>query len=446
MAKRLHPFESLGYYSALCFGIGYSLAMISIIVASMEAIATEPGVLVLWVRELWPLIYVIGLVPAIYLGYVVVEIANHAVEEGLSISAVIRAGRVYTLVTLVFSVSATVESVANRQPISTPLLGVVGSLLLLTGFTIFKSEARESRLMGAVVILISIIFLYFIGFSEPPFSRVLPGGPLLSEPTLEGYALLFVAVGGVVHFLSGLKESFRRSLTEILLLAGVALFSAGLSYSGFRNMMVVIDQASRLRSLLLLVLSYLLTGASGLLGLAAVGFRFLAHIQAPLPLEELPPVAPKGLDPREALIRLMLTGEYGELLKSLEEKGVIHLINEFRAMVNKASELVSNLKENGVDVSEYVWSIESVKSRALASATKIRESEESFISELTSTMNYLKGILEALESLKNEAEKVKEYLVRLEELRREGKVSDSAYEMLKKEYERKMASLAGRKE
>jgi len=459
MAKRLYPFESLGYYSALSFGIGYSLVMISMIVAFMEEIAVEPGVLVLWVREIWPWIYVVtgltGIVSAIYLGYVVVEIANHAVEEGLSISAVTRAGRVYALVTLVFSVSATVEYVANLQPISIPLFGVVGSLLLLTGFTIFKSEARESRLMGAVVIFISIILLYFIGFSRPPhvlvpppgnFSLVPPGGPLLSEPTLEGYALLIAAAGGVVYFLPMLEERFKRSLTTILLSAGIAIFSAGLTYSGFSSVLVVIDLASRLRSLLLLVLSYLLIGASGLLGLAAVVFRFLVHIQAPSHLEEVPPVAPKSLDAREVLVRLMLSGEYEVSLKSLGEKGVLERVNEFRALANRALELISSLKEMGVEVSEYARSIQAISARALASVSKIRESEELFASELTGAMNDLKGVLEALESLKSEAEKVKEHLAKLEELHREGKISDSAYEALKKEYERRMTSLAGRKE
>jgi len=50
-----------------------------------------------------------------------------------------------------------------------------------------------------------------------------------------------------------------------------------------------------------------------------------------------------------------------------------------------------------------------------------------------------------LESLKRDVERLREYIDKLEELRRKGAISDLTYEALRREYEEKLAVLVGKR-
>ena len=285
--------RNIGYYGGLTFGIGYCLMIVGAIAVVAELVlrlsssfssylpsglsSQIPPTLVASLIALF-----ISVICAIIFGLSVIRNSKSARDSGLRIDGISSSISAFSFMLFFLWIGVTLLFASLGLSLFSPICGVVGSVLLLAGFKVYRSEASESKLMGAILMLISVALTYFVAFKGSGLS-LLGIGPLFSEFTLEALAL-FIALIGAIIFAFPIIERHRQSVVSIILSISVILFSVGIMYSNFSNLSSLNKLFSlaggiinwvpgfsgwQLNSVYILFLGLLLLGISGIVTLTA---------------------------------------------------------------------------------------------------------------------------------------------------------------------------------
>lgn len=284
---------NIGYYGGLTFGIGYCLTIVGAIAVVAELVlrfsssfsrympsglsSNIPPALVASLIVLF-----ISVICAIIFGLSVIRNSKSARDSGLRIDAISSSINAFSFMLFFLWIGVTILSASLRLSLFSPICGVVGSVLLFAGFKAYRNEASESKLIGAILMLISVALTYFVAFKGSGLS-LLGVGPLFSEFTLEALAL-FIALIGAVIFAFPIVGEHRQSVASIILSTSVILFSCGIMYSNFSSLSSLNNLLSlagaivnwipglsglQLNSIYILFFGFLLLGISGIITLIA---------------------------------------------------------------------------------------------------------------------------------------------------------------------------------
>lgn len=288
--------RNIGYYGGLTFGIGYCLT----IVGAMAVVAE----LVLRLSSFWSSVsrytpygqfsqippalvasliaLFISVICAIIFGLSVIRNSKSARDSGLRIDGISSSINAFSFMLFFLWIGVTILYASLRLSLFSPICGVVGSVLLFAGFKTYRNEASESKLISAILMLISVALTYFVAFKGSGLT-LLGVGPLFSEFTLEALAL-FIALIGAVVFAFPIVGEHRQSVASIILSTSVILFSVGIMYSNFSILSSLNNLFSlagaivnwipglsglQLYSIYILFFGFLLLGISGIITLIA---------------------------------------------------------------------------------------------------------------------------------------------------------------------------------
>lgn len=288
--------RNIGYYGGLTFGIGYCLTIVGAIAVVAE--------IVLRLSSFWSSVsrytpygqfsqippaliasliaLLISVICAIIFGLSVIRNSKSARDPGLRIDGISSSINAFSFTLFFLWIGVTILYASLRLSLFSPICGVVGSVLLFAGFKAYRNEASESKLIGAILMLISVALTYFVAFRGSGLS-LLGVGPLFSEFTLEALALLIALIGAVV-FAFPIVGEHGQSVASIILSTSVILFSVGIMYSNFSILSSLDNLFSlagaivnwipglsslQLYSIYILFFGFLLLGISGIITLIA---------------------------------------------------------------------------------------------------------------------------------------------------------------------------------
>jgi len=308
--------KNIGYYAGLTFGVGYCLTLVGVIAVIAEMIVRYYSAL----SGYWGYVgaqippwliasmvfFSIGIICAIYFGFTIIKNSKSARDLGLKIDTIASSVSAFSFTLLFIGIGSTIVAAGLKLSLFSPICGVVGPILLLIGFRAYHGEASESKLIGAILMLVSIALIYFVAY------RGMGVGPLLSESTLEVIALLIAIVGAVIFSFPILGENLKQSIAGIILSISGILFSCGVMYFNFsavsdiNNMLSLLGRMSVYTygfpsvtpdSIWIMFFGFLLLGISGIIGLItaclplAISAKQLStRLEAPRP--KAPEVAP----------------------------------------------------------------------------------------------------------------------------------------------------------
>ncbi|MGQ9507735.1 MAG: hypothetical protein ACUVTB_07790, partial [Candidatus Bathycorpusculaceae bacterium] len=292
--------KNIGYYAGLTFGVGYCLTLIGVIAAIAEVIlryssaisgyggyvgAQIPSWLIASM-----IFFAIGIICAIYFGFTVIKNSRSARDYGLTIDTISSSVSAFSFMLVFTWLGITIIAAASKLSLFSPISGVVGPILLLIGFRAYRGgRASESKLIGAILMLVSIALIYFVAYRGGLHSFLGLGagmlgfqwpGPLSSELTLEILALLMATVCAVIFAFPILGEELKKSTAGIILSISGILFSVGVMYFNFSTISAIerllslagmtqwIPGAPRitLDSIWIIFFGFLLLGISGIIG------------------------------------------------------------------------------------------------------------------------------------------------------------------------------------
>ena len=195
---------------------------------------------------------------------------------------------------------------------STPISLVVGAVLLLVGYRVFLKKQVESKLVGGVLMIASIVSIYIValgplrnlwnmlsflgsttGVSPPPLPGFLAG-----EVNLETASLLVVAVCAVLCAFPSLRGGKGSHVVRALLSIAVIVFGVGLLYFNFSMVSLVstiLSLPQFLISIWIVFSGLIILGISGILIIVSAGLSLglsLKEIQATLQTPPPPPPPP----------------------------------------------------------------------------------------------------------------------------------------------------------
>jgi hypothetical protein len=297
--------RSIGYYAGLVFGVGYCLVLIGGIAVIAEVLVRYSSIMsgyssyVLAQIPSWLIasliLFLLGIICAIYFGITVIQNSKSARNRGLTIDTISSSVSAFSFMLVFLWLGVTIIAAASRLSLFSPISGVVGPILLLIGFRTYRGgKASESKLIGAILMLVSIALTYFVAYRGGLSSLLGLGGsllgfqlpgPLASELTLEILALLIAAVGAVILSFS-FSEELRKPVAGIFLSISGILFSVGLMYFNFSTVSAIdrllslagmtqfIPGAPRmtLDTIWIMFFGFLLLGIAGIIGLVAACF------------------------------------------------------------------------------------------------------------------------------------------------------------------------------
>ena len=287
--------RNIGYYGGLTFGIGYCLMIIGAIAVVAELALRFSSLLSSYSylpsglsSQIPPwiiaslIVLFISVICAIIFGLSVIRNSKSARDSGLRIDAISSSVNAFSFMLIFLWIGMTILSAGFRLSLFSPICGVVGSVLLFAGFKAYRNEASESKLMGAILMLISVALIYFVAFKGSGLS-LLGAGPLFSEFTLEAIALVITLIGAVV-FAFPITGEHRQSVAGIILSISVILFSCGIMYFNFSSLSSINNLLSlagaatllipglsglQLYSIYILFFGFLMLGISGIITLVA---------------------------------------------------------------------------------------------------------------------------------------------------------------------------------
>jgi predicted transcriptional regulator len=134
---------------------------------------------------------------------------------------------------------------------------------------------------------------------------------------------------------------------------------------------------------------------------------------------------------------------YESILQELEKKGILRYIVEYRKLRDEVHRMITRMRDEGFDVDDEMKKLDYIKRMAPSLAPKVKD-PQGFTRELVGYIQTLESMKSILEKRYNEAEEVKKYLMRLEELYEKGEVKEEAYLKLRAEYEDKMRKIKER--
>lgn len=195
----------------------------------------------------------------------------------------------------------------------TPISLVIGAALLLIGYRVFLKEQVESKLVGGILMIVSIVLTYIVALSplrnlwnllgvmgsiasvRPP---PLPGF-LACEVNLETASLLVVAVCAVLYAFPSLRGGNGLHVLRILLSISAIVFGVGLLIFNFSMVSIVstfISFAPQfLASIWLVFVGLIILGISGILIIVSASLSLglsLKEIQATIQTPPPPPPPP----------------------------------------------------------------------------------------------------------------------------------------------------------
>lgn len=324
--------RNIGYYAGLTFGAGYCLVLIGIIAVIAEAIvrfsSTMSGYLGYVAAQIpsWliasMIFFLLGIIYAIYFGFTIIRNSKSARNHGLTIDTISSSVSAFSLMLVFTWLGITIITYASRSSLFSPISGVVGAILLLVGFRAYRGgRASESKLTGAILMLVSIALIYFVAYRGGLFSLLGLGGgllgfqlpgPLCSELTLEILALLIAAVCAVI-FSFPIGGELRKSYAGIILSISGILFSVGVMYFNFSTVSAIdrlfslvgmtqwIPGVPRmtLDTIWIIFFGFLLLGIAGIIGLVTACLPLVISAkQLSTRLEAPRPVAPEVAPPK----------------------------------------------------------------------------------------------------------------------------------------------------
>jgi hypothetical protein len=285
LSHLMSQIRNIGYYAGLTFGIGYCLTLIGLIAVFAEiverfsgAFSRIPG----WYTTAL-IFYLIGVMCGIYFGLTIIKNSKTAKVSELSTNVISSSVNTFSLMLLFAGIGFTIMAYGLQASLFSPISGVVGAVLLLYGFKTYKSGVSESKLIGAILMLISIILTYLVAYREPGnymafimIQTPVSAGPLFSEPTLEVASLLIAIICGVI-FAFPILEKPKTNVANVILPISIILFSCGVMYFNF-SAVSAIDQLHHylipgwigyvrvtLNSIWIMFFGFLLLGISGTL-------------------------------------------------------------------------------------------------------------------------------------------------------------------------------------
>jgi len=317
--------KNIGYYAGLTFGVGYCLVLIGVIAVIAEIIVRySSGMSGYWgyVGVQTPpwltasmLFFAIGIICAVYFGFTVVKNSKSARDHGLKIDTIASSVSAFSFTLIFMGIGITIVEAGLRLSLFSPICGVVGPILLLIGFRAYHGKASESKLIGAIIMLVSIALIYFVAY------RGIGVGPLLSESTLEAIALLITIVGAVIFSFPILVGELKQSVAGIILSISGILFSCGVMYFNFKavsdinNMLSLLSgiggysygygfPSITLNSIWIMFFGFLLLGISGIIGLVTACLPLaISAKQLSTRLEAPRPKTPEGAPPKSSEVK-----------------------------------------------------------------------------------------------------------------------------------------------
>ncbi|MBO3800367.1 MAG: hypothetical protein FGF52_04875 [Candidatus Brockarchaeota archaeon] len=317
--------KNIGYYAGLTFGTGYSLVFLGIVFIFVEMILRmlQTG-LSSYFFEIPPwmivtLVFIfIGLFFGVGFGSTISGNAKSAKEGSLTLDRVSSSVSTFSLMLLFLWLGSTVSAFVSRQSPFSPVCGVAGSALLLIGLGRYRD--KTSRFVGAIIMLISIVLIYFVAYWNILYRPV--NGLLFSELIIEVSSIIILGLCAVIFSLPVVQEDLKQAvLGSILSVVGI-VFSAGLVYlnfsalsafsistpivripylNNFPGCSIILGNVSALYgeaySALLVFSGFLLMGISGIIGIVtacltlAVSIRQLA-MGPKTPVPQVPPPPP----------------------------------------------------------------------------------------------------------------------------------------------------------
>lgn len=266
LSRLTSQIRNIGYYAGLTFGIGYCLVLIGIIAVIAEITmrlsdlsrylgyvgAQIPSWLIAALAS-----FFLGIICAIYFGVTIIRNSKSAKDYGLKLDTIASSVSAFSFMLIFVGIGIIILVAAAKQSLFSPICGVVGPILLLIGFRAYRGEASESKLVGAILMLVSVALIYFVAYRGGILGLLSAGvgllglpwpGPLLSEQTLEAIALLIAIVCGVIFAFPILEGKLKQSVAGIILSISGILFSLGVIYFNF-SAVSTIDKLNQLLSL-----------------------------------------------------------------------------------------------------------------------------------------------------------------------------------------------------
>jgi ribosomal protein L40E len=292
--------KNIGYYAGFTFGLGYSLTLLGIIAVVAEIMirissympgyySTVTSFIPSWLIVALILIF-IGIICGVYFGFTVIKNSKNVRDFGLTLNAISSSVFAFSFMLIFIWLGNAIASSGLKTSLFNPTAGIVGAILLLIGFKIYSSKTEESKIIGAIMMLISVILIYivalsplrdlyksyfgtsglssYIGFSMPP----LPG-VLMSELNIETVTLLIVTLLAVVLSFPILIERLKQPITGLLLSICGIIFSCGLLYFNFSALSwtgkIFSTPGQPFLSPWIIFFGFLILGISGIIALIA---------------------------------------------------------------------------------------------------------------------------------------------------------------------------------
>lgn len=340
--------KSVGYYAALVFGAGYLLTFIGIIAVAIEFlirvlpyIGPYISTIPLWLIA-GLICYLIAVIFGAILGGSIIKNAKSARDFGISLNTISSSVSSFSFMILFAGIGSIIlvngmSSISypygyypipgyyptvGSSYLTYPIIEVVGAILLLIGFRAYRGKQTDSKLVGAILMLVSVILIYIVAYAPlrdsyaaassiigsipygtPISLNPLPPlpGTLLSEATLETVMLMVATICALLFAFFAQESEAKRSIVGVILSVGGILFAVGLLYFNFTTVSLlsklIPHTGSMMATLWIMFFGFLVLGISGIIVLIAASL-FIAvsvkqlSVQPPKPSVPPPPPPP----------------------------------------------------------------------------------------------------------------------------------------------------------
>ncbi len=306
--------RNIGYYAGLTFGAGYSLTIIGVIIVIVEVFARLSPLIPPLVWSYVPVwlyaglfFYFIGLICAIIFGLTIIENAKMVKMSDLNLETIASSVSIFSYMLLFYAIGAIIivagfnsMDVPIKLSLVSPICGLVGPILLLIGFRAYQGKkTSESKFIGAILMLVSLILIYIVSRRLPDFGpyayltfSIPMSGPLASEVSLEFIALLIALVGALLLIFQIFREEMRQIIAGIILSISGILFSVGVIYFNFSSVSIINNIISMLGllggygspikeiySLWIVIIGLIILGIAGIIALVTAVIPLLFSVK-----------------------------------------------------------------------------------------------------------------------------------------------------------------------
>jgi len=202
----------------------------------------------------------LAIVCGIYLGWTIIKNSRLVRDFGPRIDHVSSTVSAFSFMILFLGIASIITAASYQETypytgvsfsLFSPICSVAGAVLLLIGFHVYRGKPMESKLIGGVLMLVSVVLIYFVayasvrdfyrfyesvlGVSPYELGTSLPPipGPLLAEANIEAAVLLIATVCAILFAVPVFGEGRGRSIVGMILSGGGILFSCGVLYFNF---------------------------------------------------------------------------------------------------------------------------------------------------------------------------------------------------------------------